>query len=163
MKMKILPFMIVAVLGTSACDKIAPPIESSSASSSPAPAGPAVAAAPAPFSPRLLTEPVMGVYTPDFPYSLRSKTEGESGNGGKTSLAVEFWGLTVDEAEKRVREALVSSGFQVKAENSGNGAHSARYSTPRAEQEVLVNVSPIGRRKRTAPDSVGTIYFEWSN
>lgn len=164
MNTKILSVLFVASIGIAACDKIAPPAENSAAQpAATAAATTPAAATPAAFAPRLLTAPMMGVYTPDFSYSVRSGSDNSAANGGKSSIAIEFWGLTVDEAEKRVRDSLVASGFEVKAQNSGNGAHSVRYAKPGSTSEVLVNVSPMGSRKRTAPDSVGTIYFEWMN
>lgn len=156
MNTKLVVLALVTAAAFSGCDKIAPPSENSSQ----APVTTqAVVNKPA-FTPRLLDAPVLGIYMPDFSYSVRSQTKGSADNQGKASVALEFWGASVDQAEQQVREKLLSSGFKLGSKNSGNGSHSGHYASVDGA-DVLVNVSPIGSRKRTAPESVGTIYFEW--
>ena len=114
------------------------------------------------FAPQLLEDPVVGVYTPGFPYSVRSISNGAGTAEGASSLSLEFWGVTTADANRDVMQALIASGYRVESESEGGGSYSVRYLSDEGSRRLLVNVSPIGERERTAPNSVGTVYFEWS-
>lgn len=150
---------LIGLLVLSGCDKVAPPAETGAES----PQAPAVQAAAKPdFAPHLVDAPVLGVVTPDFSYSVRSKGVGSVENGGKNHIALEFWGLSVDEAEQKVQAQLVNGGFKIVSRNSGNGSWASHYSSEKYP-DVLVNVAPMAARKPTTPNGTGTIYFEWKN
>lgn len=156
---------LIGLLVLSGCDKVAPPAESAAESPQATSAQQAASvqtAAKLDFAPHLVDAPVLGVVTPDFSYSVRSLGAGSEGNGGKNHIALEFWGLSADEAEQKIQAQLVKGGFKIMSRNSGNGSWASHYSNEKYA-DVLVNVAPMGARKPTTPNGTGTIYFEWKD
>ncbi len=159
MKKVVLGLVLVGVAAVSGCDMVAPPAENAAV---PQPAAAQASKDAVAFVPKLIDLPVVGVYTPSFEYSLRNRGDANAENGGKNFIALEFWGVSVENAHQDVKAKMIASGFKLVSEDSANGAWVNHYANDKFA-DVLVNVAPMGARSKTTPEGVGTVYFEWKN
>lgn len=114
------------------------------------------------FKPSKLQVLLAGFYRPTFKYSVRTPARSSSKKGHKvTKLSLEFLAGTGKEVFDSINTAFVSHGYGVivRQMDASQDKFSATFGDA-SGLRVHIFVAPPGNRDMTAPDAVGTVYFQ---